>query len=234
MRTMTRKQKRREMETSREEREVKFTPYHPSPRFIRNIERISLFASLLKRPTLSNPLQQRSLSEREEKEGGDDETIASGLKRKRVVFPFEETDEREGSRPTPSNNNSALHQLMREGEERKAIQRSRGAPHPSHSTSSSSTRRQEEKGEAEGDDDRWLQCGIVVKILNDRLCNGRYLKAKGVVEEVRGEGYIAEIRVLSLAPSSSRTVAAEAGRIRIDQEELETVIPKVSNFSIIL
>eukprot|EP01041_Mallomonas_annulata_P012107 gene12107-25400_t len=60
--------------------------------------------------------------------------------------------------------------------------------------------------------DYWLHQGIVVKILNRKLNNGIYYKQKGVVVGVI-ERYIAELKVDNVL-------------IRIDQEELQTVLPK--------
>eukprot|EP00906_Rhabdomonas_costata_P022868 RCo032930 len=67
--------------------------------------------------------------------------------------------------------------------------------------------------ERRGRRDYWLHPGIIVKIVNKTLGGGKYYKAKGEVLEVV-EKYGANIRVLQ-----SEAV------VRIDQAELETVIP---------
>jgi DNA/RNA-binding protein KIN17 len=94
-------------------------------------------------------------------------------------------------------------------------------------------RRREEETEREGEGKReeeadstspsWLHRQIIVKILNKKLANGRYYKAKGVIEDITGEGFVAIIRLL--IESDTGEVSSE--RIKVDQEELETVIPQV-------
>jgi len=61
--------------------------------------------------------------------------------------------------------------------------------------------------------DYWVTPGIVVKVMNKALANGKYYKLKGVVEEVIST-YVAQIKMI------------ESGDIlRLDQSQLETVIP---------
>ena len=62
--------------------------------------------------------------------------------------------------------------------------------------------------------DWWLQEGIVVKVVNKKLKDGKYHKKKGVVQKVRDQ-YIGEVRMVE-----TRHV------LRLDQQMLETVIPK--------
>lgn len=90
---------------------------------------------------------------------------------------------------------SAMEQLMLEEERRKAQQLQ-------------TMDKQERK-------DYWLHVGIVVKVLNKRVAEGRYYKEKGTVERVV-DRYVAEVRL------------ADGVRLRLDQQDLETVIPKVS------
>ena len=63
--------------------------------------------------------------------------------------------------------------------------------------------------------DHWLHRGIVVKCVHKELAGGKYYKQKGTVEEVV-DVYGAKVRLLD-APTV----------LRLDQEFLETVIPKV-------
>lgn len=63
----------------------------------------------------------------------------------------------------------------------------------------------------------WLQPGIVVKILNKKVGNGKFYQRKAVVLEVIDK-YVGELNVLEC-----NTI------LRIDQEHLETVIPKVND-----
>ena len=66
--------------------------------------------------------------------------------------------------------------------------------------------------------DYWLHTGIAVKILNKRVGDGQYYKEKGVVEKVI-DRYVGEVRL------------ADGVRLRLDQQDLETVIPKVGSRS---
>lgn len=96
------------------------------------------------------------------------------------------------SRIVPS---SAMEQIMQEEERKKQIARQREEKSLRH--------------------DHWLHPGIVVKIMNKKVGEGKYYKQKGVVLSVIDK-YVGEVSVLEC-----NTV------LRIDQEHLETVIPKV-------
>ena len=63
----------------------------------------------------------------------------------------------------------------------------------------------------------WLSVGLVVKVLNRSLHTGRYYGQKGRVEAVEDAGYTALVR-----PADS-TLAP----LRVDQKELQTVIPAI-------
>ena len=67
-----------------------------------------------------------------------------------------------------------------------------------------------------------------MKIMNKRLGNGRYYKAKGVVEDITGEGFVGIIRVLPQTTTEAVEDRSTNERIKVDQEELETVIPQVA------
>jgi DNA/RNA-binding protein KIN17 len=90
---------------------------------------------------------------------------------------------------------SAMEQIMLEEERKKQIAKQREEKSLRH--------------------DYWLQPGIVVKIMNKKVGEGKYYKQKGVVLSVI-DRYVGEVSVLEC-----NTV------LRIDQEHLETVIPKV-------
>lgn len=60
--------------------------------------------------------------------------------------------------------------------------------------------------------DHWLHVGLVVKIMNEKVGSGKYYKRKGEVLRVI-DTYVAEVSV-------------DGAILRIDQEQLETVIPK--------
>lgn len=61
--------------------------------------------------------------------------------------------------------------------------------------------------------DHWLHPGLVVKVVNKKLADGKYYKKKGVVLGVH-DVYVGDVEV-------------EGAVVRLDQEHLETVIPKV-------
>ena len=63
--------------------------------------------------------------------------------------------------------------------------------------------------------DYWLHPGIVVKILNKKLVDGKYYKKKAVVKKVI-DHYIAELELIG-----------SGDILRLDQQEMETVIPNI-------
>lgn len=65
--------------------------------------------------------------------------------------------------------------------------------------------------------DYWLHPGILVKIMNKKVAEGKYYKQKGVVLNVL-DHYVGEVKV-------------DGAILRLDQEHLETVVPKVSKFN---
>ena len=69
----------------------------------------------------------------------------------------------------------------------------------------------------EGDADAtpWLLPGIIVKVLNERVGDGRFYKGKAVVVEVTGDGFVGVLRML------------DGGTIlKVDQADLQTVVPR--------
>ncbi|EKX41000.1 hypothetical protein GUITHDRAFT_159923 [Guillardia theta CCMP2712] len=70
---------------------------------------------------------------------------------------------------------------------------------------------EEESQRCEHED--WLHRGIVVKVLNKKLADGKYYKQKGVVQMVHGK-FVGEVKM------------NESGHVlKLDQEHLETVLP---------
>ena len=69
--------------------------------------------------------------------------------------------------------------------------------------------------------DYWLYRDIVVRIISKKLSNGDYYKRKAIVDKVIDK-YEAEVEVLE----SSRKAKDGGDILRIDQDDLETVIPK--------
>jgi DNA/RNA-binding protein KIN17 len=84
------------------------------------------------------------------------------------------------------------------------------------------TLKQKQKEAVAENTEYWLQPGIVVKILNKKVGNGKFYQRKAVVLEVIDK-YVGELNVLEC-----NTI------LRIDQEHLETVIPKVRRFTFLV
>ena len=61
--------------------------------------------------------------------------------------------------------------------------------------------------------DYWIRTGITVKVMNKQLRDGKYYKQKGTIEKVV-ERYTAHVRM-----------QAEGELLKLDQDDLETVIP---------
>lgn len=76
-------------------------------------------------------------------------------------------------------------------------------------------REQEQAKERQNRKDYWLCEGIIVKVMSKALANKGYYKQKGVVRKVIDK-YVGEIEMLE-----NKHV------LRVDQEELETVIPQI-------
>ncbi len=67
----------------------------------------------------------------------------------------------------------------------------------------------------------WLHRDIIVRIISETFADGKYFKRKAVVAKVI-DNYTAEVEVLDSGPK-----ARDGGDIlRLDQDDLETVIPK--------
>eukprot|EP00904_Undaria_pinnatifida_P004460 jgi/Undpi1/14014/HiC_scaffold_9.g03665.m1 len=64
-----------------------------------------------------------------------------------------------------------------------------------------------------GRKDYWLRAGVVVKVMNKKVGGGKYYKKKARLRKVV-ERYIGEVKMLD-----------SGDRLRVDQEDLETVIP---------
>jgi DNA/RNA-binding protein KIN17 len=68
----------------------------------------------------------------------------------------------------------------------------------------------------------WVRQGILVRIISKKLANGKYYNRKAVIERVLDDKFTAEVEVLDSGPD----VRDGGDVIRLDQEDLETVIPK--------
>lgn len=92
---------------------------------------------------------------------------------------------------------------------------------PSHNKQPQNTKQSTKKQKADTKTDYWLHRNIVVRIISKKLSTGKYYKRKAIVDKVIDK-YTAEIEVLD----SSRGARDGGDILRIDQDDLETVIPK--------
>ncbi|KAM3574770.1 hypothetical protein VYU27_003299 [Nannochloropsis oceanica] len=89
-------------------------------------------------------------------------------------------------------------------------------------------------GMEEGRTENWLMEGIVVKIVNKKIGGGKYYKQKGRVEKLLEGGFVGEICLTGEEGGREGGRGGGGVRLRIDQEELETVIPAVGGRVLIL
>lgn len=80
-----------------------------------------------------------------------------------------------------------------------------------------------QKSDVDAEDaENWVVVGIIVKVLNGQVGEGKYRNKKGVIERVDDE-YCAMVRMLD-----------SSDVLQLDQDDLETVIPKEGNKVVIL
>lgn len=83
----------------------------------------------------------------------------------------------------------------------------------------------EKKQRRDKDDSRkeyWLRRNILVRIISKKLAGGKYFRRKAVVDHVLDDKFTAEVEVLD-----SESDKRDGGDIlRLDQDDLETVVPK--------
>ena len=65
--------------------------------------------------------------------------------------------------------------------------------------------------------DYWLAAGIIVKVVNKKMLDGKYYKVKGVVEKLVDK-YTGHVRMNS-----------DGTLIKLDSDDLETVVPQVGS-----
>ena len=61
----------------------------------------------------------------------------------------------------------------------------------------------------------WLYRDIIVRVISEKLEGGKYFRKKAVVDRVLGDGFVAEVEILG-----------GGDVLRLDQSDLETVVPK--------
>ena len=77
------------------------------------------------------------------------------------------------------------------------------------------------KEEKESRKDYWLHENIVVKVMNKKLSGGKFYKRKAVIRRVMDQ-YVGEVKLLEDGVITKTT-------LRLDQDDLETVIPKIGH-----
>jgi DNA/RNA-binding protein KIN17 len=79
------------------------------------------------------------------------------------------------------------------------------------------------KSNVKASEDTWLYKGIVVRIVNRDLADGKYFRRKAVVERLVAS-YTAELTVLEAQDGTADAITGDV--LEMDQEDLETVVPK--------
>mmetsp|Transcript_59995 Transcript_59995/g.103349 ORF Transcript_59995/g.103349 Transcript_59995/m.103349 type:complete len:477 (-) Transcript_59995:228-1658(-) len=100
---------------------------------------------------------------------------------------------------------------------------SSSSPPPSSSSSSSSSAYS--KTDLTVRKGYWLYPGLVVKVMNKAVGDGKFYKAKAVVLQVL-EKYVAVVRTV---PAAAAPPASKGSKLQLDQEDLETVVPKAGD-----
>ena len=147
-------------------------------------------------------------------------TLGGHLMSKKRLAVFD-ADDQDGEMPPPSKRPAAVSSVFGADEE---VDRDRPMASSSSGGSALAALKTDEERrknnillqeEAKNRKDYWLHPGLLVKIMNKSLSDGRFYKQKGTVLRVLDD-YVGEIRL-----SDSNAV------LRLDQADLETVVPKV-------
>ncbi|ETI39154.1 hypothetical protein L917_14493 [Phytophthora nicotianae] len=131
------------------------------------------------------------------RESAKKETVAFTAKASSVFGQGEEGSEEAESEDKRSNKRHAVDAIIEENERRKREK--------SRQLEEESKRQREEN---------WVTTGIVIKVMNKKVGDGAYYKCKGVVKDVE-EKFCATVELLD-----------SGDVLRLDQDDLETVIPK--------
>jgi DNA/RNA-binding protein KIN17 len=74
----------------------------------------------------------------------------------------------------------------------------------------------------------WLLAGIVVKVINKKLANGKYYKQKGVVQRVE-DTFAGVVKMMTQEQDGGG-----GDLLKLDQEDLETVVPDVGGIVLLV
>lgn len=94
-------------------------------------------------------------------------------------------------------------------------------------------KRSDDDDDDDNDDSPWLCPKLIVRIVTKSLADGRYFKKKAIVDAIYDDGYTADVVVFDNEnnDATSSITTNNSIRIRIDQEDLQTVAPKYSTTS---
>ena len=84
----------------------------------------------------------------------------------------------------------------------------------------------QENNKSNNNNNNWLYRDILVRVVSKQLAGGKYFRKKAVVDKVLENGFAAEVEVLG-----DNGDGVDGDILRLDQDDLETVIPKVSSSS---
>ena len=123
---------------------------------------------------------------------------------------------------------SALDRIMEENRLKKAKDEEAARLKEEAAAQEEDRKRRREKREKKGKKkDYWLKKGIVVKVVNKKLEGGKFYKRKGVVREVV-EKYAGRVEI------KGDDEGEEDVEVILDQDDLETVVPKVGKEVVIV
>ena len=104
----------------------------------------------------------------------------------------------------------------------KVMSKSPRPPNVSGTKQTSEPSKKKTKMDDENRKENWVRRDILVRIISKKLAGGKYFKRKAVVDKVLDDKFTAEVEVLDSGPN-----AKDGGDIlRLDQDDLATVIPK--------
>jgi DNA/RNA-binding protein KIN17 len=142
-----------------------------------------------------------------------------------AAFSDDDSDEPFGKKAAPAAaaaapKKSALEALMEQDSKRQAAAAAAAAAtKQADADNNSSSSKQQQSSERLPN---WLHTGIVVKVMNKKVGDGKYYKQKAAVRRVI-EDYVAEVKMLD-----------SSDKLRVDQDQLETVIPAVGKAVLIV
>ena len=103
------------------------------------------------------------------------------------------------------------------------------------SKSSSSEEKQDKQSNSNAHAHAWLYRDIIVRIVAKNMEGGKYFRKKAIVDKVLDDTYTAEVEILNDNGNNNGNGNSNGGGggdiLRLDQNDLETVIPKMKKSS---